>query len=244
MPLVERQKERLAPLEARGHPHLVWVNGEMNKGAFLELEHQIAFVAVAHVLLLGLHSTLASERVLQFGGGNRQAIHGKRHVEDAPLGLAAGGLLDRGESDLPGDCQPVLGIERGRLRVHPRVRLEIGQPQRLAIAAEPVTKDMQRALGRQLLGKVGQHLILCLPLQQGFELIPFLSLRVLEKPHHIGREQAQVLIEVGRRTATVSPLRGQPVFNRLLKIGLGVPSHDVTHRNQRSEHHQFRCLLL
>ncbi len=92
--LVERQKPRALALELRAHPHLAVVHRQMHH-ATLKLEQLFSRVAVAPVLLDGVFYRLFGQAVLQFEGGNRQAVDEQAQVQRPPCFVQAVAQLPR-----------------------------------------------------------------------------------------------------------------------------------------------------
>ena len=80
---VEGQEMGLLAPEAGRHPDLVRVHGEVDQGALLEGEEQIALVPLRLVLLYRIGGALPGERVLQLAGDDGDAVDGQGHVDDA-----------------------------------------------------------------------------------------------------------------------------------------------------------------
>ena len=78
--LIEGQKPRALALEMGTETHLVIVHSKMH-GATAELEQQLLRVAVALILLHGIEYRLLGEFVLEFEGGNGQAVDEHGHIE-------------------------------------------------------------------------------------------------------------------------------------------------------------------
>ena len=103
-PLVEGQKPRAFAAQLGTHAHLGVVHGEMNHAA-TELEELLAWVAVAAVLLDSVLDRLLGKAVLQFKGGEWEAVD-----EQAEVQRAAGLVL--AVTQLAGDGETVPGKER------------------------------------------------------------------------------------------------------------------------------------
>ena len=97
--LVERQEPRGLALQLRAEAHLLVVHGEVDHAA-AELEEQLAWVAVALVLLDGILDRLLGQAVLQLEGGDRQAVDEQPEVERQLRLVAA-------VAELPGDAEAV-----------------------------------------------------------------------------------------------------------------------------------------
>ena len=104
LPRVEWQEVGFLAAEPGRHPHLVRVHGEVDQGTLLESEKKIAPVALVLVLVHRMSGALSGQRVLEFGGDDRDAVDGKGHVDDAAPILAVRLLHNRGEGDLASDC--------------------------------------------------------------------------------------------------------------------------------------------
>lgn len=79
--LVEWKEVCCGAGEAGGHQHQLGVCREVNQCSPLELENQVAWGAILFVLPAGILDPLARERVLQFHGGDGDAIQAQRHIE-------------------------------------------------------------------------------------------------------------------------------------------------------------------
>ena len=79
--LVEGQKARVPPRQARGHVDLVRIDGEVDQRPLLELEDQVRGVAIVLVLGHGVPPGLAGHGILELHGGHRDAVQAQDHVE-------------------------------------------------------------------------------------------------------------------------------------------------------------------
>ena len=101
--LVEGQEPRRLPLEVRTELHLVVIHGEMSE-ASAKLEEPLSRVAVTLVLLNGVVDCLLGEAVLQFEGGDRQAVDEQAQVQGKLCVVVA-------ITELPGDAEAVLPVQ-------------------------------------------------------------------------------------------------------------------------------------
>ena len=188
---VEGQEVGFLATEPCCHPYLVRVHREMDQGALLEREQQIAPVALVLVLVYRMSGALTGQRVLEFGGDDGDAVDRKGHVDDAATVLAVRLLHYRGESNLTSDREQVPGVALRGLRIHGCIRPEIGHAEGLAIAFESMAQDVKRALEFQLLREVVQHGYDRLRPKKRLQRLPLRWLALLQEAGNIGGEEGQ-----------------------------------------------------
>ena len=212
-PSVEGQEVGfLAPQSGR-HPHLVGVHREVDKRALLESEEKIAFISLVLVLANRMGSALSGQLVLEFRSNDGDAIERKGHVDDAAAVLAVCLPHDRGERDLARDGLPVLVVVLRRLGVHSRVRPEKGHAEDLAVAFEPVAKDVERALDVQLLRQTVQRGCSGLRPEKRLQRLPLGWLAVLQETSNIVGEEGERFVIGPRVSLLVAAGGGQSGFN-------------------------------
>ena len=94
-------------------PHLVIVHGKMH-GAAAELEQQLLRIAIALVLLHGIEHRLLGELVLEFEGGDGQAVDEHGQVESKRGLVAAVSQLTRDAEEIGGESLGRLHVARRR----------------------------------------------------------------------------------------------------------------------------------
>ena len=134
----------------------------------------------------------------------------------------------RGKGDLAGDGQPVLGVVRRRLGVHGGVRAEIGEPQGLAVALEPVAQDVERALEVQFLGQAVEHGRRGLVPEQRLQRRPFGRLAVLQEAGDILGEEGEGLVIGARVALLVAARAGQAGLDGGFKCGFVMSRHQLS----------------
>ena len=224
---VEGQEVGLPSSQPGGHPYLVRVHREVDQGALLEREQQVAPVALVLVLAYRVGGALPGQRVLEFGGDDGDAVDGEGHVDDAAAVLALRRLHDRGEGDLARNGQPVGGVILGGLRVHARVGPEIRHAERLAVTLETVAQDVQRALDLEFLGQVVQNGGGGLRPQQRLERLPFGRLALFQEAANVVGKEGEGLVEGVRIALFVTAGTGQSGFDRRFEVAFGVAGHGV-----------------
>jgi len=85
---VERQEASLWPGQASRHLDELGIDGEVHERP--PAEGDVGRVTIGPVLVLGVLDGLVCERVLQFGGGNRDAVD-----EEAEVDRLGGGRIER-----------------------------------------------------------------------------------------------------------------------------------------------------
>ena len=99
------------------------------------------FIAIILILFFGICGPLTCQWVLQLRCDDWDAIDAQGYIDDAAAVLTVRALEDRGEANLPGDREAVLRVGFSCFWVHPRVRMEIGHAEGLAIAFETVAQQ-------------------------------------------------------------------------------------------------------
>ena len=185
--LVEGQKARGRARQPGGHPHGFGIDGKVNQRAPLELKDGRPRIPVALVLPAGILNGLPRERVLQLQGGDRDAVQAERQIQ---------GLFGIGrEAQLPGDAHAVCRVAGVQLRVQLMGRLEVGDAQVAAVALEAVPQGRQSALIVHPFAEVGQHLLARLPAKLGFQLGPFIRLRLADEVENSSGKDGAVAVK-------------------------------------------------
>ena len=221
---VEGQEARSVTGKPRRHQHRLGIHGEVDQGAPLEGEDRRPRVAVRAVLPAGVRDRLSGERVLQFQGGDRNAVDAQRHVERL-LGV-------RREAKLARDAGAVGGVARVQLRVQIVRGLEERRVQGPAVALEPVPERRQGAVRVQPGAQIAQDLRAGLRPEQRFEPTPFRGLRPADEvERRVGKDGAlPVEGAAGNRHVAV---RQQVRFDHRLERRLAGPLHHRRHRALR-----------
>ena len=212
---VEWKKAGRLTGEAGRHEHRLGVHGEVHEGAALELEDGFAGVAIVLVLPARLFDALASERILQFQRGDRNAVEAQCDVH---------GLLgSRREVELPGQPEAVRDVAGFEVRVQFVGSLEVGRVERSPIAFEPVAQRREGTVLVHPCAQVAEDLLLGVFAVQGLQLRPGLRLGLPDERKDCLGEDGALAVECPARDRLVS-VRQQVRFNRGLEGGLGVPS--------------------
>src|SRR2546430_9625247 len=90
----------MLPLKVRGHIDKLWINREMGQAAPKGKE-RFARIAIRAVLLNSILHVLSRERVLEFGGEDRQAIEEEHEIQALVVFLPGGQLANFAEA-IPG----------------------------------------------------------------------------------------------------------------------------------------------
>jgi hypothetical protein len=80
-PAVERQKLGCIAGQSRGHRHGFSIDSKMHQRPALEFEQRFAVIAVALVLRNGVNRGLPGQRILQLGGGHRDAVERQHQIQ-------------------------------------------------------------------------------------------------------------------------------------------------------------------
>ena len=201
-PQVEGQEAGLRAFQGGGEVHEVGVHGEVGQTA-PEGEERLPRITVVTVLADGVLDVLALERVLQFGGEDRQAVEEEDDIEAVVVRLAVLQLPD--DAELVGLVEPLGrlvqaggGPEEGKLELAPGV-------------LDPLAENVEGApladLGGEPLEETGLHVGAVLLL----ELLPLLGLGGVEEvQHHVGVQAERAVVVVGLAFAVAS--RHSPAF--------------------------------
>ena len=187
--LVQRNEMRGRARQPRGHEDLLGVHGEMDQRAPLKLEDDLAGIAVEAVLALGILKRLACEGILQFRGGDGDAVDGDRDVQLACVARAVG--------ELAGDADAVGLVARLQFGVQSVRRLEEGHAQGPPVALEAVPQRGQGAVSVHQLTQVGQDQLAGPRAVQCFQLAPLFGLRLADERQRNLREDGALTVEAG-----------------------------------------------
>jgi hypothetical protein len=159
----------------RGHIDLVGVYGKVDQGALFELKDEVLGIAVVLVLVDGVAPGLARHRVLEFGGGDGDAVQAQGQVK--------GIVVLGGVAELAGDGEAVGGVALLGLWVHTGGGGKVGHVEEPAKALEAVAQDHEAAFvgGVQRPAEVVEQGFLGPFFLDVLEVGPFLGLGLLDK---------------------------------------------------------------
>ena len=142
---VERKEARRGTLELGGHGDEVGVDGEVNDGAAqVGVFHAVAVLAV---LRHGVLDVLTGKRVLQFGGGDEDAVEEQADID----GVVVSGRVPQ----LAGHGEAVGGVTLGEGLVHARGGLEVRELDGDALVFHAVAQAGDGASGLDVLRHAG-----------------------------------------------------------------------------------------
>ena len=211
--LVEGQKARPRAREVRRDVHEVRVRREVREAAAVG-EQRLARVAVALVLADRVLDVLAGERVLEFGGEDRDAVQEQHEVEAL--------LVLRAVVDLANGGEQVRRVQPPRLLVESARGAEVGEAKLAARVLEAVAEHVERTAPFDLGGEALEELLAHRRSVVLFQLFPFLGLGREHEVHRVTRQQAEHAVVILVLALAVAARRVLAVGRRCLAHGAGV----------------------
>jgi hypothetical protein len=220
VPEVEGQELGRLPGELGGHGHAVRVDGEVDQGS--AGQGDVGRVPVDAVLGLGVLDGLVGERVLEFGGGGRDAVYQQGQVDGLGgvrlVGELAGdgdpvGVVEGGE----GLGEAVSGPEVGEMEGDPEVHHSVSQH----VDRAPLVEFGGEPLGERTLGRVD----VVVETDQSF---PLLGLSHLDEGEEFSRVEAEGGVEVGRDGLQVAAVVEEVGLDGILEVAFARSGHAAT----------------
>ena len=155
---------------------------------------------------------LGGHGVLQLQRGDGDAVEGQNNIQGFVVPVGAKNFSPVHE--LARNGEPVGGIECLGVGIHTTGRGEIGHPEQLAEALEPVSQDREAPLmaGVERTAQVVNQRLFGLFFLEIGEVLPFLGLGFLDERNHVADEQAPFGVEAIPVAFFISTGRGQAVF--------------------------------